>query len=437
MTPYRHLLGEARAVAVGLVVLCVLASSTPSWGQQREYTEIAGSGQSLYRIAVAPVLSSPLVSAKARILQSVLANDLVLVGLFKVLDPRGFLANLKTEGTRIDPKSWANVGAQAVVKARATGAGGGRLRVSWYLYDVGRGARPVVQKTYTDKNPRALAHRFGDDIVKYYTKGPGIFLSKIAFAQPSRRQRSSQIYAMDFDGYGIRRVSRTGKQNVLPDWSPQGSIAYTSFLWRNPDVYVVSAGGGRAKRISKHRGLNTGAAWSPDGKKIALTLSKDGNAEIYLISPSGQVLRRLTRHPGIDTSPTWSPDGSKIAFVSNRAGSPQIYVMSASGGGVRRLTFAGNYNQEPDWCPRRETPLVAFTGRDDKGRYDIFTIDVKSGAVKRLTQGQGSNKSPSWAPNGRVLVFASSRGGLWISNADGLNQHQIYRGPAETPSWSP
>jgi TolB protein len=111
--------------------------------------------------------------------------------------------------------------------------------------------------------------------------------------------------------------------------------------------------------------------------------------------------------------------------------------MSASGGGVRRLTFAGNYNQEPDWCPRRETPLVAFTGRDDKGRYDIFTIDVKSGAVKRLTQGQGSNKSPSWAPNGRVLVFASSRGGLWISNADGLNQHQIYRGPAETPSWSP
>jgi len=271
-------------------------------------------------------------------------------------------------------------------------------------------------------------------VVKFYTGDRrGIFTTKIAFVSGSRRRHNSNVYVMDYDGYGVYRVSKTGNQNVLPAWSRSGQLAWTSYLWRNPDLYV--GGSGRARRVSKRPGLNTGAAWSPRGDSIALTLSKDGNAELYLIRPSGAIIRRLTRNTAIDASPTWSPDGGQIAFVSNRGGSPQIYVMSAGGGGARRLTFKGNYNQEPDWCPNPATPLVAFTGRDEKGSYDIFTVNVKTGAVKRLTQGQGSNTSPSWAPNGRLVVFASSRGGLWISNPDGLNQHRVGRG-GSTPAWS-
>lgn len=432
-TPYR--LRLCRLIA--LLVAAQPATGPAQAQQPREYTEIAGTGESLYRIAVAPVSAAPRLDAQARTLQGVLTNDLTLIGLFKVLDPRGFLANLRAEGTSIDPAAWANVGAQAVVKAKAESAAGG-LKVSWYLYEVGRGGSPVLSKSYVDKSPRVLAHRFGDDIVQHYTKGRGMFRSKIAFASGTGgKSGDSQIYLMDYDGYGLRRASTTGRQNVLPDIAPDGTIVYTSFLWRNPDLFLLAPGGGRPKRISHQRGLNTGGSWSPDGRTLALTLSKDGNAEIYLINRQGSLLRRLTRHPAIDTSPTWSPDGSQIAFISNRGGTPQVYVMSASGGGARRLTFAGNYNQEPDWCPRRETPLVAFTGRDERGQYDIFTINVKTGELKRLTQGQGSNKSPTWSPNGLVLAFASSRGGIWISTPDGLNQHQVYRGRAETPAWSP
>ena len=98
------------------------------------------------------------------------------------------------------------------------------------------------------------------------------------------------------------------------------------------------------------------------------------------------------------------------------------------------MSFTGSYNQEPSWCPRAATPKIAFTARDDKGAYDIFSIDVGGGNLKRLTQGQGNNKSPSWSPDGRLIVFSSSRGGLWVMNADGLNQHQISKF-GETPSW--
>lgn len=400
----------------------------------RQYTQISGSGQALFRIAIPPALAVGAMGNKPKTLTSVLENDLKLIGLFKPLAKQGYLANLKAEGIGIVPQNWLNVGAQAVVKAKVVRLAR-KIQVQWFLYEPGsKGATPVLQKTYMGRSARNLAHRFANEIVKYYTKRSGPFLSRIAFASGNPSQKRSQVYVMDYDGYGISKVSKTGALNVLPAIGRGGRIAWTSFLWRNPDLYI-RRGSGRPQRISRRQGLNTGAAFSPDGSKIALTLSMDGNAEIYVIDTNGNMVRRLTNDPGIDTSPTWSPSGGQIAFVSNRGGSPQIYVMSAGGGGARRLTFTGSYNQEPDWCPRGDTPLVAFTARDDAGSYDIFTINTKSGALKRLTQGQGKNKSPSWSPDGRLVVFSSSRGGLWISNADGLNQHRISKF-GETPSWS-
>src|SRR5262249_23182819 len=153
-------------------------------------------------------------------------------------------------------------------------------------------------------------------------------------------------------------------------------------------------------------------SWSPDGSRMAVTLTRGGNADIYLLTPEGSIIKRLTDGPGIDTSPSWSPDGGQIAFVSNRLGNPQIYVMSADGGGPRRLTYQGTYNQTPRWCPRADTPMLAFTGRDEHLRFDVFTLDVRSGQVTRLTQNQGDNEEPSWAPNCRVIAYKSSRGGI-------------------------
>ena len=425
----------ARGASVALLVSGLTFAGSVAHGQKtdRQYTEIAGSGQSLYRIAIPRPLVEGAVTAQAKTAQAVLTRDLTLVGLFKVLEPKGFLANLRKEGLGIEPTSWANVGAQAVVKSKLVRIGR-KVISEWYLYDVGQGTTPVLKKTYTGRNARKLAHRFGNDIVLHYTKHRGVFLTKIAFAAGNRERK--HIYVMDFDGHGAYRLSKTGDQNLLPAWSPSGQIAYTGYLWRNPDLYLVAAGGGRARRISRRPGLNVGAAFSPNGASIALTLTMDGNSEIYLISPSGAIQRRLTNQPGIDNQASWSPDGSQLAFVSNRAGSPQIYLMGANGGGARRLTFAGSYNQEPAWCPDPARPVVAFTARDDAGNYDIFTINIKTGELKRLTQGQGSNKSPSWSPDGRLIVFSSSRGGLWLMNPDGFNQQQVYRGRAENPRWS-
>jgi TolB protein len=78
-------------------------------------------------------------------------------------------------------------------------------------------------------------------------------------------------------------------------------------------------------------------AWSPDGRKLAFTSDRDGNAEVYTINSDGSGLRRLTNNPEYDGDAVWSPDGRQLVLVSNRDGGYGVYIVNADGSGQRRL----------------------------------------------------------------------------------------------------
>jgi len=297
--------------------------------------KITNPGQALYKIAVPKLLGD---GESAQIMQEVLTGDLNSSGLFKTLDPNSFVADLAKEDLAIGPDSWRTVGAEGVVKARTTNTGGD-VSVEFRLFEVIKGDRPVLTKTYRapSANIRRLAHIFADEIVRYYTGEDSFFGTQIAFSRPIGRQQ--ELVIMDYDGAGQHSVTTNGSQNILPSWHPSGSsLLYTSFVRGTPDLWSTTTVGGKPKRISTRPGLNTGGGVSPDGTKIAVTLSFEGNSEIYLLTPAGDVIKRLTNNPAIDSSPTWSPDGGQIAFVSDRHGSPQIWKMFTLVSLTRRLT---------------------------------------------------------------------------------------------------
>jgi TolB protein len=184
--------------------------------------------------------------------------------------------------------------------------------------------------------------------------------------------------------------------------------------------------------------MNTGAAWSPDGSKIALTLSKDGNPEIYVISASdGSIVKRITNDKAIDTSPAWSPDGSQLAFVSDRNGGPQIFVVSSSGGGAKQVSHNGSYNTTPTWSPKAGKHIIAYTTRDG-GTYDIVALDLDAKATIRITQNEGSNEEPTFSPNGRAIAFARAGQGVFIANADGTGKAvKVWSGAVTGIDWGP
>jgi TolB protein len=400
--------------------------------------DVSGAKRGAYPLAIPLGVDSD--SAVAREVAEIASFDMSIAGLFKVIDPKSFLADLNAEKLGIEPQKWKDVGAFGVIKYRAVSSGGD-VELEFRLYEVSKGTSASLSKSYKGKKAdlRKFVHAWCNEVVKYYTGEPGFFGSKIAFVVKKKGQ--SQVYAMDFDGHNPYSVSRNSSINMLPSFSPSGGqIAFTSYMRNNPDLYIVGAGGGRPKKVSAHRGMNTGASWSPDGSQLAVTLSKDGNPEIYIIKADGSTVRRLTNDKAIDTSPAWSPDGSSIAFVSDREGGPQIFVVPASGGSASRVSQNGSYNTTPTWSPKKGARVIAYTTRDG-GAYDIVTLDLASKKMTRITQGEGNNEEPSFAPNGRAIAFASTRSGgsgIYIANADGTGKAvKVWGGSATGVDWGP
>ncbi len=373
-----------------------------------------------------PVAIPALRGAGGDQISAVLSNDLRLSALFRVLDPHSFTADLDAEALNINAPSWATVGATAVVKGAASGAGDA-TRVELRVWEPGSPAAPRLTRSYGPASPRALAHRIANDLIQLYTQTPGVFGTRIAFARRTGRGRKA-VFTVDCDGENLAQVSGTRRLSFMPAWGP-GGIYFSS---QTPEGFLALFRQGRAEPVMRADGLVMGAAFS--GSRMAVVLTRDGNSEIYVGNTDGSNLRRLTNDAGADVSPVWSPDGSRIAFVSDRAGGPQIYVMDAGGGGQRRVSFTGTYNTSPSWSP--DGQLLAYAGRVG-GSTDIYTVGVSGGATRRLTENQGTNSDPTFSPDGRLIAFNSSRGGIFLMNQDGLNQQRILGGGGETLRWEP
>ena len=171
----------------------------------------------------------------------------------------------------------------------------------------------------------------------------------------SYRALNWDIWVMNADGSGHRNLTRNRAQDYNPTWSPDGrKIAFvrTRNSWRfhgHPcELFVMDANGGGERRLARVAcpGVppawlafpSVRPAWSPEGRKLLFVSVRDGNREIYVINSDGSGQRRLTRNRASDSSPAWSPDSRRIAFISTRGGLRGIYVMNADRSQQRKLT---------------------------------------------------------------------------------------------------
>lgn len=371
-----------------------------------------------------------------------LSRSLKITGFFKIIGKDAFLENRDSAGItagEIDFSNWSDIGSDFLVKGGFS-YDGKKLAVEFRLFDTIEG-KLVTGKKYWGKpeEKKTMVLKFADEILMALTGKPGVFDTKIAFV--GRKDNSSEIYAINFDGSDPVKITSLKSLTLLPSWSPDGSeISFTSYKDGNPDCYITNPATGKTKKISSFRGLNLPGSWSPDGRKILLVLSRDGNENIYIKHLDSGKLQRLTNDRAIDVSPAWSPDGRKIAFVSNRSGSPQIFVMDSDGKNVRRLTFEGNYNSSPCWSP--DGTRIAYEGSSN-GRFQIFSIGENGDDFMQLTFEAGGGESPSWSPDGRYLVFSSEKRGrrrVCVINSNGLNL-RVLPGIVgvksfKSPSWS-
>src|SRR5438552_2369655 len=150
--------------------------------------------------------------------------------------------------------------------------------------------------------------------------------------------------------------SRVGRAqaSLAPGDGLHGAIAFHSNRNGNVQIFVMNADGSHVTLVTNNTALNFGPVWSPDGKRIVFSSTRDaGNLHIFLMNADGTGVTQLNSGDFTDDDPVWSPDGKKIAFQSTRDGHEEIYIMNADGTGQTRLTFnQGIFNAVPSWRSR-------------------------------------------------------------------------------------
>jgi Tol biopolymer transport system component len=244
---------------------------------------------------------------------------------------------------------------------------------------------------------------------------------------------NASLWVMNADGSGMHKL--TAGRAGSPAWSPDGQrIAYDD--QNDGAIWTVTADGSDARLLAADSG---GASWSPDGAKILFFSWRDfpgqeQRNELYLMGADGSNQVRLTENEAEDVEPTWSPDGKSIGFTSSRDGNPEIYTLSPDGTDQRRLTTDPAPDEGPAWSP--DGNVILFTSYRDgadplmlgQGNAEIFTVRPDGAAPANLTNDPEWDGYPAWSPDGRQIAFSVNNGvefDLYVMDADGTGRRRL------------
>jgi Tol biopolymer transport system component len=262
----------------------------------------------------------------------------------------------------------------------------------------------------------------------------------------STRDGDYAIFGMDADGGAQGRLSDEHPADDLspqsiafqlePSWSPDGTqIVFMSAREGTSDLYVMNADGTGTRRLTSTRDDDSHPSWSPDGRRIAF---QRGQGSIYLMSPDGSDLRRVTDELAVESDPTWSPDGRWLAYERRAPGTDvrEIWLTRPDGSGRRRLTRLNAVSNAPTWSPDGET--IAFSSDQGGRRFEIYSIGMDGRNLRQLTHSiEDDSFEPAWSPDGGTLAF--SRGGAILTIDRDGNQVELTdpENNDSSPAWNP
>lgn len=378
---------------------------------------------------------------------AVIENDLERSGLFKSINSKAFIEEIKGVDAVPNFADWRRIKAELLMAGSIVDADDNKIQVEFRLWDV-LSEKQFTGKSYTSSRAswRRIAHLIADEIYTRLTGEKGYFDSRVVYVSETGpwKRKIKKLAIMDQDGANHRYLT-SGKSMVLtPRFDPSSQrIIYFAYYNNKPSVYLYDLKTGKEELLGNFKGMSFAPRFSPDGKKAVMSVAIEGNSEIYEMDIKTRNKKRLTDDFSIDTSPSYSSDSSKIVFNSDRGGSQQIYVMNADGSNVKRISFGnGNYGT-PVWSPRGD--LIAFT-KIYKGKFFIGVMRP-DGSGERLLTESFLDEGPTWSPNGRVIMFTRQekseenkpgKSKLYSIDLTGYNEREV-KTPfdASDPAWSP
>ena len=101
----------------------------------------------------------------------------------------------------------------------------------------------------------------------------------------------------------VKNLTSNPADDSTPVFSPDSKlIAFTSTRDGRPQIYIMNADGSGLRRVSTGQADETSPTWSPDGNWLAFVSNRDGGGNIYIMDAFGGNAKRLTS----GDHPAWS-----------------------------------------------------------------------------------------------------------------------------------
>ncbi len=275
---------------------------------------------------------------------------------------------------------------------------------------------------------------------------------RLVFQSTREGAQCDQIYIMQADGSGVRRVSngqgRTTCGYFLPDGRhivyasthaagpacpppPDRSRGYVWAVYPSYDLYAATDTGEITRRLTAEEGYDAEATVNWKTRKIIYTSLASGDLDLWSMNLDGSGRRQITREAGYDGGAVFSRDGKKIVWRAHRPATPEamalyqkllgehltapmkmeLFLADADGQHARQLTNFGCASFAPTFTPDGRRILFASNKNHCDGRqFELFLIDADGKNLEQVTSWGGFASFPEFSPDGKKLVFCSDRG---------------------------
>ncbi len=231
----------------------------------------------------------------------------------------------------------------------------------------------------------------------------------------------TEVWILDLEKQLRRRLQLPGEDltQTGPAWMPDGRrIALTRLLSGNVATnWLVAVDGSGAEEVLTRTGY-TGVGWlrtpTPDGKSV-LYPAKDetGVQQVYSVDLATRKTRRITNTPGNKFDIVISPDGKWIAVTAVHDSVLQLFRTGIDGGPMQQLTTGFERMRHPFFSPDGKWIYIQPSHRN------IYRVPSAGGALEQVTRFPDAGlflEEPTISPDGRYLYYCRGSGGssLWL-----------------------
>ncbi len=196
------------------------------------------------------------------------------------------------------------------------------------------------------------------------------------------------------------------------------------------DLFSARRDGSDVRQLTRERGYDAEAAYSPDGRLIIFSSNRHAYAEnlspedrkrleadksyfceLYRMNADGSDVRRLTHTAGYDGGPFFSPDGQRVIWrrFDEHGVIANAFSMKIDGTDARQLTDFGCMSWAPYFHPSGEY-FIFTANKLGFANFELFIADAAGTREPvRITHTQGFDGLPVFSPDGQGLCWTANR----------------------------